>query len=201
MRLRFPRETYVPKGAVKVASKKSPAVAYLGSVAGRPLAVGFYGKADKPAFNYSFRSTERRDQYVANWLRSMDGVAASKAARVAARAAKMAAPMGLKVGDVLYGSWGYDQTNVEFWQVVKIVGKRMVEIRELCTESVETGFMSGNAVPLQDQFTSKQPLRKKVDENDCVKLYDFGCYLSKREPIKVDGVPVGYRSSSWTSYA
>jgi hypothetical protein len=25
-----------------------------------------------------------------------------------------------KVGDILYSSWGYDQTNIEFFKVVKV---------------------------------------------------------------------------------
>ena len=112
-----------------------------------------------------------------------------------------AAKAGLKVGDVLSGSWGYDQTNVEFWEVTKLVGKRMVEIRELCCESIETGFMSGNAVPLPGQYTKKEARRVMVNENDGVKLFSWGCYLSKVEPIKVGGKAVGYRSASWTAYA
>ena len=29
---------------------------------------------------------------------------------------------GLKVGDVLRSSWGYDQTNVDYYEVVELVG-------------------------------------------------------------------------------
>ena len=38
---------------------------------------------------------------------------------------------GVKVGDIFETSWGYDQTNVNFFQVVKLVGKTSVRVREV----------------------------------------------------------------------
>ena len=38
---------------------------------------------------------------------------------------------GVKVGDIFESSWGYDQTNVDFFQVVKLVGKTSVRVREV----------------------------------------------------------------------
>ena len=35
---------------------------------------------------------------------------------------------GLKVGDYLYESWGYDQTNIDFYKVTELVGKSSVKI-------------------------------------------------------------------------
>jgi hypothetical protein len=34
------------------------------------------------------------------------------------------------VGDIFYSSWGYDQTNIDFYQVVK-VGKAMISLRQI----------------------------------------------------------------------
>ena len=34
----------------------------------------------------------------------------------------------LEVNDILYSSWGYDQTNIDFYKVKKLVGKTMVEV-------------------------------------------------------------------------
>ena len=41
---------------------------------------------------------------------------------------------GMKVGDFLYSSWGYDQTNIDFYKVVGLVGKTMVEIMPVCSK-------------------------------------------------------------------
>lgn len=43
-----------------------------------------------------------------------------------------------KVGDILYSSWGYDQTNREFFQVVK-VGPRSLTLREIQQRRSEYG--------------------------------------------------------------
>ena len=37
----------------------------------------------------------------------------------------------IKVGDLFYASWGYDQTNVDFFQVIELVGKKSVRVREV----------------------------------------------------------------------
>ena len=46
--------------------------------------------------------------------------------------AKASAPAhGVKVGDVFTSSWGYDQTNVDFYKVVSLRGKTMVEVMKM----------------------------------------------------------------------
>jgi hypothetical protein len=197
---RAPRASYVPKGAIKVASKRSSAVAYLGvSPIGKPFAVGFFGKADAPAFNYSFRDEARRAKYVSEWFVNMDASASRKQKALAEKKAALDKPHGLKVGDVLRSSWGYDQTNIDYYQVVELRGKRGVVIREIGAESQDTGFMQGNSVPAVDQFCG-EPVLKKVGANDEVKVRSFA-WAHKMEKLVVAGVPVGYRSSSWTAYA
>jgi len=58
----------------------------------------------------------------------------------------------LRVDDILYTSWGYEQTNVDFYQVTSIRGC-IVEIRPIAAEITETGFMCGTTVPVLDAFT------------------------------------------------
>ena len=62
-------------------------------------------------------------------------------AKIAARKerkAKAAEAMKLvKVGDIFSASWGYDQTNVDFFQVVEIVGKCSVRIRQVHPEIIK----------------------------------------------------------------
>ena len=84
--------------------------------------------------------------------------------------------VGFEVGDILTGSWGYDQTNIEFYQVVALKG-RSVTIRPVTLFTSATGPQD-HVYPCKDQFTS-EPIRKMVDRWGGVKLYDFGCYLHK----------------------
>ena len=39
--------------------------------------------------------------------------------------------LGIKVGDIFYTSWGYEQTNVDFFQVVALKGKTQVIIKQV----------------------------------------------------------------------
>ncbi len=38
---------------------------------------------------------------------------------------------GVKVGDIFHSSWGYDQTNNDFFQVIALVGETSVRVREV----------------------------------------------------------------------
>lgn len=52
---------------------------------------------------------------------------------------------GVKVGDIFHASWGYDQTNNDFFQVIKLCGKKSVRVREVnppIIESTATGPMA-----------------------------------------------------------
>jgi hypothetical protein len=70
-----------------------------------------------------------------------------------ATAPKTAQSAQPQVGDILYTSWGYDQTNVEFFQVTRVL-PASVEVRRIDKKYDETGFMSGNSVPVPDKFVS-----------------------------------------------
>jgi hypothetical protein len=41
----------------------------------------------------------------------------------------------VKVGDLFYSSWGYDQTNIDFFQVVALVGSASVRVRQVFPRS------------------------------------------------------------------
>ena len=38
---------------------------------------------------------------------------------------------GVRVGDIFSASWGYDQTNVDFFQVLALVGESSVRVRQV----------------------------------------------------------------------
>jgi hypothetical protein len=58
-----------------------------------------------------------------------------------------------KVGDLFYSSWGYDQTNTDFYQIVRVISDNSVEVRKV--EGKETSRdtpMSGFVTPVKDSF-------------------------------------------------
>lgn len=66
----------------------------------------------------------------------------------------------VKVGDIFYDSWGYDQTNIDWYQVVKVLPKS-VKVRRIAGKTKETGFMSGETRPLKGKFIGP-PKTKRV---------------------------------------
>ena len=60
---------------------------------------------------------------------AIDGKAVAKAAK--APKAEAVNKYGVKVGDLFYSSWGYEQTNVDFFQVIALVGESSVRVREV----------------------------------------------------------------------
>ncbi len=61
-----------------------------------------------------------------------------------------------KAGTIFSMSWGYDQTNVNYFQVTRATAKG-VYVREIGAKSVPgtQGFMSENVTPVKDSFLDK----------------------------------------------
>jgi len=96
-----------------------------------PFAAVFGGKRTKPDWHFRFSTPERREAKIAEWLEQEKGRLESAAERRKAHNAGHS----LKVGDVLDASWGYDQTNVDFYQVTEVPSKCFVMLRKVCAKA------------------------------------------------------------------
>lgn len=56
----------------------------------------------------------------------IDRIAQRKADRQAKRREMLASDSGVKVGDIFYTHWGYDETHIDYVKVVSIKGRRAV---------------------------------------------------------------------------
>jgi len=172
------------------------AIYHYTNTAGKLCAIAFYGKAIKPAFRYSFRSLELRNEYSNDWA---SGVMRAQE-RIAERRAQRNQPHALSVGDVLMSMWGYEQTNVDYYEVTAHHGRTQVTLRRIAARSEATGGMQGDCTPVPGKFTG-EPIRCKVDgSSNTVRLSSFQ-RASKIEPIAtVDGLRV-WPVDHWTAYA
>lgn len=70
-----------------------------------------------------------------------------------------------KVGQIFYDCWGYEQTNVDYYQVIAVKPKSVV-IRAIEGErKYDASFqsMSGKVIPLKDKFEEdSEPVTKPV---------------------------------------
>lgn len=190
--------------AIKVTAKTGEAVAWMwNGINGRFCAVVFLGKSAKPykGSSFWFPKAERRNQFIAQGFECAAAAAARREADKKDRAAKRATPHALTVGAVLTSSWGYEQTNIDYYEVTKLVGSTMVEIRPIAKQSEETLSMQGVCVPCPGQYVgaAKRVRVSDYGERDSVRINSFSSARLEK-PVEVGGVKV-YKPSNWTAYA
>ena len=76
-----------------------------------------------------------------------------------------------QIGDILVSSWGYDQTNISFYQVVALNGASMVTVKPCQLQEAEADCVSGMSQRVSFQLPSPgtivadenaKPIRRKV---------------------------------------
>ena len=178
MKHTFPREFYIPKDARKETQDGINAEVYLYEQRGKPCGMGFIAKQSKHVFNYAYRSEESRREAVSQFF---DGQRKAQEYKDNRRAQKRNFVHTLKVGDVLHGSWGYDQTNCEFAEVVELHGKVAV-IRSLAHQHASgTGnSMAENVKPVPGNYIG-EPMRRIIQEGNYIRYNDH-CTMSVTDP-------------------
>lgn len=185
----------VNHGHTKIIADDYSSVVYLyENGLGQPCARGYKGRARKPSFNFRYSNVDRRANAVADWMRTVEGKTSNRRKRES---------RALKPGDVLVSMWGYDQTNVDYYMVTKLIGKSSVEIVEIgCTSSqslTDSGFVihdEGYVVPDKTKIIG-DPMRKVVD-GVRVKISDFQS-AKKDVPKNVNGQEI-YVPKHFTAY-
>lgn len=159
---------------------------YIKYVDDQPYLKVYVGRQKKPRVYTKFKSDKLMVQYIKDYSSRMDGYWDRRKPEERA----------LEVGDILGASWGYEQTNVNYYKVIKLVGKTQVEVVEIGMISEPTGNMQGKCIP-DDSQTKGEVMRRKADGTR-VKICDvFSAY--KMEPTIVAGVKL-YPASHWSSY-
>jgi hypothetical protein len=143
-------------------------VVYLFDYNDKPCAKGYVGTSGKPAFQYRFSNNERRLEYINEWRNRVGNWEAKKAERVAARKSFKHV---ISVGDILYSSWGYEQTNIDWYQVIATTDKT-ITVRQIAGDRNETGWLQGETRPVRDHFI-EEPLTRKVSESNSIRIESF----------------------------
>ena len=156
------RSDFIPIGATKIVREGVKAEAFLfTNPQGRPCAMGFRGRAIKPGFHYHYPSPESRSRHLDRWFDGLE----EDATRKAQERAQRYQPHDLKAGDILVASWGYDQTNVDFYEVAAVVGKNTVELVQVACQTDDSGWgeaMCDHVVPVPGRARSGR-FRARVD--------------------------------------
>jgi hypothetical protein len=80
-----------------------------------------------------------------------------------------------KINDIFYNSWGYDQTNIDFYQVVGVTAKtiKVKEIKSREDQNMRNEHFTSYRIPAVNEFKSNEILVKHVK-----KSYDGRDYLT-----------------------
>lgn len=165
-------------------------------------AICFVGKAIKPTWHYRFKNGEQRQAEVTKTFANVQARVDYKAEKKAQKAEAMKNP-GVKVGDVFRCSWGYDQTNIDYYEVLSVSGKSAMVCRIGC-QSQDTAWLQGESVPKLGAYIGK-PMRKliqkySVDSEPYITLSSFETAF-KMQPIAVVADKPIFEASHWTAYA
>jgi hypothetical protein len=132
------RAHLLPKDARPVLEHSNGSALYTYEVAGKLCAIAFVGTAGRAAWHHSYRTEEGRNRDVWNFREHVE--------RMAGYRKEKAAATSLRVGDIVNTSWGYDQTNVDFFVVTRTTS-RCVWVRSIAQDSEATGHMAGRCWP------------------------------------------------------
>lgn len=159
---------------------------------GKPYGVAFAGKSNKPLWLYRFQNESRRQQEVDATIRRRKEQIDEKVRRQKERREFQ---HGLEPGTLLYSSWGYDQTNVDFYQVTKVVGKQ-VEIRKVEKKVVRDSGPQVYVAPVPNRFTGppkrKTPQKGGGRDGAYVKLDHNYAYIWDGKPKYETGFGYGH---------
>lgn len=175
-------KTYLPPVAQVVRAKDCDAEFYLYNGTRGPAAAAFVGKARKPTWRFYFSDAEQREKRIRSTIESARATAKTRAENAAERSK----PRELKCGDILYTSWGYDQTNIDFYEVMAVKGS-FVELQQLQQETSETRYMAGETKPILGSYKGDR-IRRKVTYGKSVRIESYA------HASQWDGKP---KSCSW----
>lgn len=152
---------------------------------GRPCARGYRGRAVKASFRFYFRNAASREKYVSEWVKTETQRIEAKQRRKA----EQKKPHGYKVGDVLYASWGWEQTNIDFYEIVGVRGA-VVDLVGLRQDRVQTFSMQGTCTPRKGDHVGEVIKGKRPNGMGYVRLTNYSFARAW------DGCPL-----AWSSYA
>lgn len=97
-----------------------------------------------------------------------------------------------KVGDLFYDSWGYDQTNIDFYQIVEVgrASVKLSKIKQIYLESA--GDMCEYVAPAKDDFVG-EPFLSIIQ----LSRYDFKPRINGRHGSIM---PIGEREKFYQSH-
>lgn len=137
----------------------------------RLIAVAWSGKRSKHDWYYRFRDKKQMDKYISDYFCKLEDMARLKIERKEQKKKeKLEFFDSIQVGDIFVDSWGYDQTNVEFYKVTKKL-KASIKVVQIGSKTVADHTSQLMVVPVADAVISEEIT--KVPQDGYLKTYSF----------------------------
>ena len=160
---------------------------------GKIFAKGYRGRAKKLAFHNRFTTVDSREAYINQWMADRSKNQDDKEER------RTGNPRNLEINDIIWASWGYEQTNINYYTVIELVGKQSVKLIEIGkTEDYNSKQMTGFCVPDLDNIIGK-PFTRRVVEGSNVSVNSI-IYAGKLRYVVDDGKRI-YKQLRYSIYA
>ena len=103
---------------------------------------------------------------------------------------------GIQVGDLFVSQWGYEQTNVTFFQVVKLLGKTSVRVREVIPEVMEENILG--ALSRDMSYRNSKELLPAKERSVFIKDQERGD-IKRLKSYRVDGTEPQFSISDYAN--
>lgn len=116
----------------------------------------------KPEFHYRFKNEENMIAFCETYIQNIEKRQAQKELmKQKKKEALSEFNHGFYVGQILYSSWGYDQTNLSYYQIIGFKRKSVILNKIAKKEVSQTSWASGMYEPAKDAFLG-QPFIKRI---------------------------------------
>lgn len=133
----------------------------------KPVVAMFVGKALKPKYYYRFPNEMDAARFIKTRVEyELNNINDRIDQKAAERDLKKNYRTSLKVGDIMHGSWGYDMTINEFYQITEIKNKT-ITLREVGVERKAAGYYYEDVRPEANCFIG-EPIKRILQ----VRFYD-----------------------------
>lgn len=122
-------------------------------------------KAKKPYFNYLVKP-----ELVDKWIKEADERLIAHKKTIEERKERRKPTedklKAIKIGDIYYTSWGWEQTNIDFYQVVEMKSAS-ISLRKISSRMIEQdSWASGKVMPVRDEFVEEKFTKRASFELD-----------------------------------
>ncbi len=135
-----------------------------------PSLACFAGNTSKPSNNFYYHSEERRNEVIECFKTNILSRHQQKEEK---RRERKEFKTACKVGDIFVSSWGYEQTNVDYYKILEINGNTAIFV-EIGQNTVEGshGHDCCNVMPDPESIIG-EPFKKIIQLGECISMASY----------------------------